>query len=959
MNDIDYRRDRAVLRLHGKIDEAAAARLIAALRSADDEYFYERMEISVRSGGGMLASLREILREIQRLRSRGVSVDTCVHGLAGSAAAFLAALGDERRADEGSLLHFHHARLGEVSDLTALGATIAGRGLAVWDAEVLHQLAARGLRAAAPRDQDIEAFEGADWQVVAALLGADPPHLGGEPDEALHRRLLACLREAIGKLVADQDHDGLAALYRNLFDRELSITATLARELLLIDAVGDVQSSPSLATAGPCLHVPEWNSLWTDGRVPTAFLCRHTLILGETGSGKTMSGIKPLLNALLAPDLPDGTVGCVLVVDPKRELWDAVADRGARLIDVGGGGGSAVNLMAGEDWDIAEDMAQGRYLEAAERILIRSASLTPQSPANALAGRPSGAHNQYWQSDGARMARTGLGLTLALLDNSKLLFAGADAAPLDGMPRPALRRLQTFGERAGLLMPHPELRAAARRAIDRTYRLETANPTDPIPRKTVFEVWREFRTAVERSDIHDALPALRAALGTWGDNLRETPGPAPLRHCVRATMAVALTRLADHRLLPAPGALALAAEAMTLLFSLLPEQDRSERIYGLEKRGETLARPLAYLEDGLDDEPEAQEDGKVSLRERLRLALDELHKARESLADCRSVYGTDSEPIAAVAAVNALATVCPVAAETLREEVDHWCSIASGSTSNSHYMGVKAFADQAFYEFQAKAPAWTLYCGCEPYWRRLVEGGADVVDFTDAVDRDSGCEVFVIQPRLGAARHGLVAKAIKALYFEAVLNNPRRAAGQRMPLVGYIADEFHRFVTADSTHGEQSFLDTCRSFSTFCVLACQCMASVHHALAEVSGGEGGRKAASHAIDMLLANTGTKAFFRTTDPDTLWRLAAMCSSPPGKVSVVDVRPPSTLRAGECYISLPDGRFERRQIAVGRDRGIGPGPRPCAGGPDSPTDPSPRVVPLHGRGNGPSAPPGLEP
>ena len=273
----------------------------------------------------------------------------------------------------------------------ALGATIAGRGLAVWDAEVLHQLAARGLRAAAPHDRDIEAFEGADWQVVAALLGAEPPHLGGEADEALHRSLLACLREAIGKLVADQDHDGLAALYRNLFDRELSITATLARELLLIDTVGDVPSSPPLATAEPCLHVPEWNSLWTDGRVPTAFLCRQTLILGETGSGKTISGVKPLLNALLAPDLPDGTGWCVLVVDPKRELWDAVA--GPRC------------------------------------TTHRCRRLTPQSPANALAGRPSVlATNQHALSAGVHSA-TSLAPLLCRLTRglARVRFSRSDA----------------------------------------------------------------------------------------------------------------------------------------------------------------------------------------------------------------------------------------------------------------------------------------------------------------------------------------------------------------------------------------------------------------------------------------------------------------------------------------------------------------------------------------------------
>ena len=89
----------------------------------------------------------------------------------------------------------------------------------------------------------------------------------------------------------------------------------------------------------------------------------------------------------------------------------------------------------------------------------------------------------------------------------------------------------------------------------------------------------------------------------------------------------------------------------------------------------------------------------------------------------------------------------------------------------------------------------------------------------------------MFQPALNSAEDSLVAKAMKALFFEAVLNSERRReADHGMPLVAYVADEFHRFVTSDLVHGEQSFLDTCRSFGAFCVLACQSVASLRHAL---------------------------------------------------------------------------------------------------------------------------------
>ena len=93
----------------------------------------------------------------------------------------------------------------------------------------------------------------------------------------------------------------------------------------------------------------------------------------------------------------------------------------------------------------------------------------------------------------------------------------------------------------------------------------------------------------------------------------------------------------------------------------------------------------------------------------------------------------------------------------------------------------------------------------------------------------------------------LFAIALKALFFEAVLNDPDRIrGGTDLPLVGYVADECHRFVTSDPVHGEQSFLDTCRSFGGFCVLACQSVSSLTHALA----GAGDRVQNEAAIEVL-------------------------------------------------------------------------------------------------------------
>ena len=155
------------------------------------------------------------------------------------------------------------------------------------------------------------------------------------------------------------------------------------------------------------------------------------------------------------------------------------------------------------------------------------------------------------------------------------------------------------------------------------------------------------------------------------------------------------------------------------------------------------------------------------------------------------------------------------------------------------YAGVRATASIICSDFAAPPVARTLYFGCEPGYLLYVHDG---LDFARLVSPHGPGTLVLFQP----ARDGLdnlVAVALKAGYFEAVLDDADRAeGGADLPLVGYVADEFHRFVTSDPLHGEQSFLDTCRSFGAVCVLACQSVASIEHALAH-----GGRLVASGRV----------------------------------------------------------------------------------------------------------------
>lgn len=241
--------------------------------------------------------------------------------------------------------------------------------------------------------------------------------------------------------------------------------------------------------------------------------------------------------------------------------------------------------------------------------------------------------------------------------------------------------------------------------------------------------------------------------------------------------------------------------------------------------------------------------------------------------------------------------------DVLQQVLHYWTPMAE---IDRQYAGVLATARSACSDFAESRVADTLYFGCEP---GAAAAGTGSCDFARAVSAKGDGRILLFQP----SRDGLdnmIAKALKATFFEAIFNDPDRAGGAAdLPLVGYVADEFHRFVTSDRVHGEPSFLDACRSYGVFCVLACQSVASLEHTMAHAGGGLTVDRA---AVSILWTNTGSKFFFRSTDPMTVDRVEDLCPYRPGLAAVTRVRPLSTLVPGECYASITDGRFERRQL-----------------------------------------------
>lgn len=139
----------------------------------------------------------------------------------------------------------------------------------------------------------------------------------------------------------------------------------------------------------------------------------------------------------------------------------------------------------------------------------------------------------------------------------------------------------------------------------------------------------------------------------------------------------------------------------------------------------------------------------------------------------------------------------------------------------------------------------------------------------------------------------LIGRLIKARYFNDIFER----SDMLIP-IGYVADEFQRFITSDRSTGEQSFLDRCRAYRVNCVLATQSIAALQHALSA-----GDDKVAVLSTQIIVANSPTKLVFRSTDDVTSHQLRNWLPSAPGEMKhVVDVRPISSLKTGYAYYML---------------------------------------------------------
>ena len=923
MKDVAYKLDRGVITVLADITEESMVGLVSEIDRMNTNYFYKTIEICISSLGGKLVALDYYLQATERFRRRGIQIRTSALTHACSAAAAILSLGEgPRQAERSTVLLYHFHRVTADQDLTAQRAKEAHRLLSHMDQEMTFRIAQRAFQGygpvsateqgAKPLERSVEAFSATDWRIMNRLTG-NRFAVDFDTEEENRRGCLAAVRERVAKDCQQQtDASGFLRLYVELFEIDAVMTAALACELRLIDRLADdVEARPAAEGSGPsanAVQIPEWHGLFSSaGRIERTALCRHVMVFGETGSGKTRSAILPVLKAILRQGDPsyegNSPVSCALVIDPKKELLPVLASEAADGVEVRvlktcrqGDDGLKLNLMIGE-WSIDEDLAANDMPRAAQRILLRCASFVPKNPAfQMLLGRGA-SDNAYWKDQGVRLAQTIVGLLLVVLKYRAVIF---DPRNLNAMAPHVKARLRDFGLAAGLLAPEvkeagtaygafvKEVTALSKRRV-REYRGSRylripEEPSGKKRRKPLFSVeerrelrnaWKAFAARIcasqkQDSTLREHVVAKRkdfAELLKSPDSRSVSEVADGLKAAAESCWDRACPPLPDEAVRPSRNLMALASVFQGRFFTAGSGKDNDERDQLVSEDGEQPS----YWRDNV--RPKHYFLAHRLVEEYLRELI------------------TEGQGI-----------------DDVFDEVDYFHGICATKNDTQHYTGLFAFAKPAFADFSASGPSQALFFGCEPFLT-VKNGKEDANRFAGAINSEDGGTVYVYQPSLGYGQDTLIARALKAQFFETVLSDKRRQKnGSEMPLVAYVADEFHRFITSDLVHGEQSFFDTCRSFGAFCVVASQSMSSLHHALA----GDEYTNKDEKAVEILLNNTGTKLFFRTTDRALHETIDRLCPMTPNLPKATQVRPPSSLRPGECYAVVTDGRFLRCKI-----------------------------------------------
>ena len=328
----------AAVHFTGPLDWDSAVELVDVVETLTTHYFYDVVELTVTSNGGATEAFDHVLGAMRRWEAGGVRVITRAVGSASSAGALLVSLGTERVAAPLARLRYHHVMAPEPGVLTAAGARALERTLVATDASMVRRLVERAFQTEACVGGEAPA-EDSDRELLTRLVGRrrSLSHKGSRQRGSRARsrsrgtardvrRLALALDRRIGAAVRRRDVGALGRLYVRLAALDAAISAPLARTLRLIDRVDEADYRPSGAHAasGASLTVPQWRTLYPPERAPSRLLRSPATSLCSAKRGREKARAPSCPCSPRRPRAPLDSMGCGLVIDPKRELKTAL-----------------------------------------------------------------------------------------------------------------------------------------------------------------------------------------------------------------------------------------------------------------------------------------------------------------------------------------------------------------------------------------------------------------------------------------------------------------------------------------------------------------------------------------------------------------------------------------------------------------------------------------------------------
>lgn len=174
----------------------------------------------------------------------------------------------------------------------------------------------------------------------------------------------------------------------------------------------------------------------------------------------------------------------------------------------------------------------------------------------------------------------------------------------------------------------------------------------------------------------------------------------------------------------------------------------------------------------------------------------------------------------------------------------------------------------------------------------------------------NGRITFYVPPQINEVTI-IVGRLLKEKFFSALLNEGR-LNNPSIPVFYYICDEFQRFITSDEFSGEQSFLDRCRAYRVSCVVATQSISALLYPCSDM------HRKGELAVKIILSNICNKFFFRSADPEDTNLLKTIISNPGLPRHPIEIRGLTTLKPGECYCLLANGKTRRGKVQRNPDK-----------------------------------------